>query len=242
MYRRLLIVFVAVVSLTQALIVPQPSSSSSSSTCTREQVLQKTAGAIVLSIPAWIGSPSISSARGRATLKESYDRYVPRIVTGGEFYSKDLKAIIAKNDWEGLKAATAEPPKRTKEDKAKPDGGIAERAAKAGGFSDARVLTACDLFAAGFSDNSISAKTKAMKAEVDVMRNVIEEMNLSARIALGETKPEGGLFGMGGKKPSVQELAQNVRKLYIDGGNAYNKYVYEANEALPVTIDRMPYL
>jgi len=83
MYRRLLIVFVAVVSLTQALIVPQPSSSSSSSTCTREQVLQKTAGAIVLSIPAWIGSPSISSARGRATLKESYDRYVPRIVTGG---------------------------------------------------------------------------------------------------------------------------------------------------------------
>ena len=79
MYRRLLIVFVAVVSVTQALIVPQPSSS----TCTREQVLQRTAGAIVLSIPAWIGSPSISSARGRATLKESYDRYVPRIVTGG---------------------------------------------------------------------------------------------------------------------------------------------------------------
>lgn len=150
----------------------------------------------------------------------------------GEFYSKDLKAIIAKNDWEGLKAATAEPPKRTKADKAKPDGGIAERAAKAGGFSDARVLTACDLFAAGFSDNSISAKTKAMKAEVDVMRNVVEEMNLSARIALGETKPEGGLFGMGGKKPSVQELAQNVRKLYIDGGNGKSTcilflYIYD---------------
>jgi hypothetical protein len=180
-------------------------------------------------------------ARGRATIEYTYDRYVPRILTGGQFYAKDLKTLIGKNDWAGIKAALQEPPKRSSEDKKKADGGIAERAAQAGGFSDSRVLAACDLFAAGFSDNSLSAKTKKMKGEVEVLHAIVEEMGLTARQALGE-ESSGGLFGLGGKKLSKGELEKKMRELYGRGGSTWNKYIFAANEELPLLFKKLPYL
>ena len=172
----------------------------------------------LLAITATV-NPQQVSARGFATLKNSYDRYTPRIITGGEFYKSDLKTIIAKNDWAGLKAATSDPPKKTKEDRAKADGGIAERAALAGGFSDARVLVAADLYAAAFSDNSVSVKTKTMQQKVTALREIVKKMNFLAKEALGEEKESGGLFGMGSKKPTEAEIAKSVRTLYVEGKN-----------------------
>ena len=183
-----------------------------------------------------------SYARGRATLDYAYDRYVPRINEGGNFYKSTLYQAISKGDWKGVKTATAEPPKKSKEDRVLADGGAAKRAALAGGFSDSRVLTAMDLFAATFSDNSISSKTKAMKAEVEKLREVVEGMNTAAKLALGEEKSGGGLFGLGGKTPSQGELAKRVQDLYVQGGNAYNQYVFAANDGLPVQLQKLPYL
>jgi hypothetical protein len=39
-----------------------------------------------------------------------------------------------------------------------------------------------------FSDSSITPKTKAMKAEVETLREVVVGMNKAARIAVGEEK------------------------------------------------------
>ena len=139
-------------------------------------------------------------------------------------------------------AATSEPPKRSKEDKAKVDGGIAERAAQAGGFSNARVITATELWAASFSDNSVSPKTKKMKEQTEILKEVVDGMNSAAKIALGEEKVGGGFFGLGSKAPSQVELSKQVRELYIKGGNAWNQYVFIANDDLPVQFRRLPYL
>jgi len=185
--------------------------------------------------------PSPALARGRATLEQSYDRYTPRIITGGEFYGGEFRKLVEKSDWKGIKAALAEPPKRSKEDKSKVDGGVSERAAQAGGFSDSRVVVACDLFAAAFSDNSVSPKTKKMKAEVEILREVVADMTFVAQQGLGEVS-SGGLFGLGGKKPSPSELAKKMRDLYVKGGNAYNKYIFVANEELPVQLKKLPFL
>jgi hypothetical protein len=184
----------------------------------------------------------VAEARGRATLDQSYERYVPRIISGGEFYKLDLRKMIEKNDWQAIKAATAEPPAKSKADRSKADGGVAERAAQAGKFSDARVLVAADLFAAAFSDNSISAKTQNMKDQVVVLREVVEGINQAAREALGETSGGGGLFGFGSKQRSQAELSKIVRELYVKGGNAYNKYVFAANDELPLSLQKLPYL
>ena len=181
-------------------------------------------------------------ARGRATLEQAYDRYTPRIVDGGQFYKKDLYGAIAKGDWRGIETATAEPPKKSKEDRTLQDGGVAKRAAQAGGFSNARVLTAMDLYAGTFSDSSITQKTKTMKAEVETLREVVEGMNKAAKIALGEESAGGGLFGIGGKKPSASELGKQVQELYMKGGNAYNAYIFAANEGLPVQLNKLPFL
>eukprot|EP00551_Chaetoceros_affinis_P002407 CAMPEP_0203644660 /NCGR_PEP_ID=MMETSP0088-20131115/10045_1 /ASSEMBLY_ACC=CAM_ASM_001087 /TAXON_ID=426623 /ORGANISM="Chaetoceros affinis, Strain CCMP159" /LENGTH=253 /DNA_ID=CAMNT_0050501241 /DNA_START=1 /DNA_END=762 /DNA_ORIENTATION=- len=186
--------------------------------------------------------PQPAQARGRATLEYALDRYYPRIEAGGTFYATDLRTAIEKNDWGAIKAATAEPPPRTKADKAKADGGISERAAQAGGFSNARVISAAELWAASFSDNSISAKTKKMKEQTEVLREVVDGMNAAAKLALGEEKPNGGFFGFGAKAPSQLELAKEVRELYMKGGNAWNQYVFLSNDDLPVQLKRLPYL
>ena len=180
-------------------------------------------------------------ARGRATLEGSYERYVPRILAGAEFYKKDFQAMIARNDWQGIKLALQEPPKKSKEDRAKNDGGVADRAAQAGKFSEARVLVACDLFASAFSDSSISPKTKKMQAEVEKLREVVEAMKKTAGEALGE-ESGGGLFGFGGKKASEDELRKRIRQLYVEGGTAYNRYLFAANEELPVAFAKLPYM
>ncbi len=184
-----------------------------------------------------------ANARGRATLEAAYDRYTPRIIDGGKFFKGQLYGAIGKNDWKSIETATAEPPKKSKEDRALPDGGIAKRAAQAGAFSDSRVLSAMDLFAATFSESSISPKTKAMQAEVAKLRDVVQELNKAARIAQGEGKAGGGFFGVGGKTPSTKtDLATEVKDLYMKGGNAYNQYVYIANDGLPVQLNKLPFL
>lgn len=189
-----------------------------------------------------ITNPKPAIARGRATLEQSYDRYTPRIIEGGAFYKSQLYGLIAKGDWKGLALATAEPPKKTKADRALEDGGAAKRAAQAGGFSDSRVLVAMDLFASTFSESSISAKTKSMKAEVQTLREVVEGMNKAARLATGEEKEGGGLFGSRGKAPSQAELSKEVKNLFMKGGAAYNQYTFLANEGLPVQLEKMPLL
>ena len=99
-----------------------------------------------------------------------------------------------------------------------------------------------DLFASTFSESSISPKTKSMKAEVEKLREVVEALNKAARVATGEEKSSGGLFGMGGKAPSQGELAKEVKDLYLKGGNAYNQYVFIANDGLPVQLAKLPFL
>lgn len=204
--------------------------------------ISRAAAAVAAGSAATVLTPSPSLARGRATLEAAYDRYTPRIVTGGQFYAQDFKKMIEKNDFKAIIAATAEPPKKTKADRAKIDGGVSERAAQAGGFSDARVLTAADLYAGAFSDNSISPKTKAMRKSVEKMREVVTGINAAAREASGEESGGGGLFGLGSKKASPKELAVTIRKLYLEGGQAYNQYIFDANDDLPVQLKKLPYL
>lgn len=185
--------------------------------------------------------PQTAEARGRATLEQTYDRYTPRIIAGGAFFASDLRKLVEKNDWEGLYAATSEPPGKTKADRSKPDGGAADRAAQAGGFSDSRVLVAADLLAAAFSDSSISAKTRTMQGEVAVMREVVQGINAAAREALGKDGSGGGFFGFGAKK-SQAELSKTVRDLYVKGGTSYNQYVFLVNAELPLSLAKLPYL
>ncbi|OEU16830.1 hypothetical protein FRACYDRAFT_269118 [Fragilariopsis cylindrus CCMP1102] len=199
---------------------------------TRADFLKKSSSLVISAATVMLIPTDPANARGRATLEQAYERYSPRILDGGSFYKGKLKTMIAKDDWTGIRDALVEPPKKSKKDRSKIDGGISERAALAGSFSDSRVLVALDLLASQFSDNSISPKTRDMKKEVDQLRAV----------ALGEENAGGGFFGMGAKKPTKSELSKRMKELYIIGGTSWNKYVYLANEGLPVQVLKLPYL
>ena len=209
---------------------------------TRADFLRTSSSLVVSAATVMLIPTDPANARGRATLEQAYERYSPRILDGGSFYKGKLKSMIAKDDWTGIRDALVEPPKKSKKDRSKIDGGISERAALAGSFSDSRVLVALDLLASQFSDNSISPKTRDMKKEVDQLRAVVNEMGSISRQALGEENAGGGFFGMGAKKPTKSELSKRMKELYIIGGTSWNKYAYLANEGLPIQVLKLPYL
>lgn len=213
-------------------------------TTRRAVVTQSTAAAAALLVTGTLAvAPPSAYARGRATLEQSYERYAPRIKAGGAFYGKELRSLVERGDFKGVAAALAEPPKREKSDLLKPDAGVAERARLAGGFSNARVLVAADLFAAAFSESSVSKKTRTMQAAVEKVRGIVAEMESIAKQGTGEESGGGGLFGLGGgKKASPQELQQKLRELYVLGGNGWNEYVFAANENLALQFDKFEYI
>ena len=190
---------------------------------------------------ALFSAPLPAVARGRATLEQQYERYAPRIRAGGTFYATDLKKLVATADFAGVTLALAEPPSRQKADLTQPDAGVAARARQAGQFSNARVLVAADLWAASFSESSISVKTKAMQEAVSKVREVVEEMQKVARLGSGEEKA-GGLFGLGAKKVDKNECAKKLRELYVQGGNAWNEYILASNDNLPLQFDRFEFI
>lgn len=120
----------------------------------RESFLDTLSTCTLATVTANLLSQQPASARGGATLFQSFERYGPRVRAGGAFYGNELRGLVQSNDWEGIKSAVQEPPKRQKSDLQKPDAGVSERAKQAGGFSDARVLVAADLLAAGKPSNS----------------------------------------------------------------------------------------
>jgi hypothetical protein len=183
-----------------------------------------------------------ASARGRATLEKTYERYAPRIRAGTSFYANELRQMVAKDDFASIKLALQEPPSRVAGDLSKPDAGVAARAAAAGGFSDARVLVAADLFGAAFSESSITPKTKKLQKLVAEERDIINEMQSVAKQALGEESTGGGLFGLGAKKPSTPELSKRMKELYVKGGNVWNQYILAANDNLALQFDRFEYV
>lgn len=196
---------------------------------------------ISISTAALVTTPLPAMARGRATLEQQYERYAPRIRAGGTFYATDLKKLVATADFAGVAAALAEPPSRQKADLTQPDAGVAACARQAGQFSNARVLVAADLWAASFSESSISVKTKSMQEAVNKVRDVVEEMQKVARLGSGEEKA-GGLFGLGAKKVDKNECAKKLRELYVQGGNAWNEYILASNDNLPLQFDRFDFI
>lgn len=80
-----------------------------------------------------------------------------------------------------------------------------------------------------------------MKAAVEKTRDIISEMQSVTRQALGEEK-SGGLFGLGAKQPSQDELSKQIRQLYIEGGNSWNEYIFAANENLALQYDKFNFV
>lgn len=209
--------------------------------CNRKDFMSKTLSIIGIATIAVVSETQPASARGRATLEKTYERYSPRIRAGSAFYANELRTMVAKDDFQGILLALQEPPARVEGDLRKPDAGVAARAAAAGGFSDARVLVAADLFGAAFSESSITPKTKKLQKLVAEEREIIQEMQSVAKQALGEGS-SGGLFGIGGKKATPAESSKRMKELYVKGGNVWNQYILAANDNLALQFDRFEYV
>jgi len=104
-------------------------------------------------------------------------------------------------------------------------------------------MTACDLWAASYSDANPSPKTVAMLDDVNKLREFQAEVYSIARRGLGEeVKTTGGLFGVGGKAepaPTPAEAKVELLAAYEKAKVAYNDYCVINNEGRPFEIDEL---
>jgi len=54
--------------------------------------------------------------------------------------------------------------------------------------------------------------------QIEIIRKDINGLNRAALEGLGEAKPEGGVFGIGAKARSKNELLKDCQQFYLEGG------------------------
>lgn len=164
--------------------------------------------------------PGEAQARGRATQIKSWSRYGARVEGMRGWIAGSLKGMIKTADYAGIKEAT------------EPKKGVMNT-----------FLTAMDLWAATYSDASISPKTNAMMADNEALRTVQKDLYALSQKALGEeVKKSGGFLGIGAKekaKPTAAELNAEYVALFEKAKAAYNDYCELNNVGRPFEIDEL---
>jgi hypothetical protein len=167
--------------------------------------------------------PQAAHATGKATQKTNFLRYGPRIQTLGKYFD-ELESAISSADWAAVVAACAADVKKK---------------GKVGPIYAGE--SAMELWASTYSETKKSVKTENMLAEAEIIGKARESLGGVACKGTGEClKPEGGLFGIGGKvppKPSDRDLAVACLGEVKQMRKAFNRYVAANNYGLPLELN-----
>ena len=191
----------------------------------RRGALAQIAGAVAAGAVAAGAAPREALARGRNTQAAMFQRYVKRIDSFADFLSNDIEKSINSADWAAVKSAA-----------------IAETEKKNGEIGPLfRGESALGLWAATFSEQSPSEKTKQMQKRVDVLTATRTELFATASKGDGTgLKNVGGFFGIGGAKeerPSDAVLKKSALASVAKAKAAFNEYVEISNAGRPLEID-----
>lgn len=172
----------------------------------RAQVLGGLAAAAAIPI-----LPAFADA-SPATQREAYQRYVPRIERGRDFWGDRLKGLIDAKKWDIIK--------RELEPLGKKDAG--------GSLS--KFFPPLKLWASSFAGKGISEKTSAMLDAVDELKEAVQSLEVAANGKLEDT----GLFGFitGPKTMDEASRSKLASTAWLKGKSAINKYILIGNDAL----------
>ena len=163
-------------------------------------------------------SPPVAHADIRAQQKRTYFRYIPKLVTGRDFYKNELKTAIDKEDWPVITKMFEEFVARRN-----PDSGSVESMDTYVAEYYYRPMT---VFSGSFAERGSSEKTRQLLAQ----KQAFETAMIALDSAVNDKK--GGFFGGEVKAPTGAERKKLAAQAYADGKTALNEYIRIANEGL----------
>merc|ERR1711908_268366 len=110
--------------------------------------------------------PMVANADFRAAQKRTYFRFIPKLMEGREFYMKDLKTAIEKEDWKVVE-------KYFEEYVTKYNGSVKDEVEATDTFVNSRFLRPMQLFSGTFAERGTSPKQRALAEQLELFKTAM---------------------------------------------------------------------
>lgn len=169
-----------------------------------------------------------ANADVRAQQKRTYFRFVPKLVSGMEFYKTDVKAAIDKEDWGVItKFFEVFVSKYNADDKTQID--------STDTYVNQNIFRPMIVFSGSFAERGSSPKTKALQDQEKAFEAAMGELEGCVKDKKGE-----GFFAADIKMPTGEARKKQALEAYAKGKDALNEYVKIANAGLMLELNKLP--
>lgn len=156
----------------------------------------------------------------RAAMKRTWFRQSPKLVEGGGYVAKELKAAVDKGDWKVVEKFFEEYP-------SKMNGSQKDQVDQYDTFVNDKILRPMLLLSGSFAERGSSDKQRLLMADREAFIVATEMLKGSVM----DTK-ESGFFGKTIKAPTGAAQKQQASAALADATKAYNAYIKDINLGL----------
>lgn len=167
---------------------------------------------------------NVANADIRAQQKKTYFRFVPKLITGLNYYKSDLKAAVDNSDWSTIaKFFEVYVTKYNPSDPKQVDATDT--------YVNSKFFRPMTVFAGSFAEKSSSPKQKAMMEQEQAFESAMKELEKCATVTKGQ-----GFFASDTPASKDKKAA---KKAFEDGKNALNEFIKIANNGLMLELNKI---
>ena len=167
---------------------------------------------------------NVANADVRAQQKKTYFRFVPKFITGLNYYKNDLKSAVDNSDWPTIaKFFEVYVTKYNPNDPKQVD--------STDTYVNSKLFRPMTVFAGSFAEKSSSPKQKAMMEQEQAFESAMQELEKCASVTKGQ-----GFFASDVPASKDKKLA---KKAFDDGKKALNEYIKIANDGLMLELNKI---
>lgn len=167
---------------------------------------------------------NVANADVRAQQKRTYFRFVPKLITGLNFYKNDLKAAVDKEDWATIsKIFEVYVSKYNANDPNQVDATDT--------YVNVQLFRPMTVFAGSFAEKGSSPKQKQLMEQEVLFETAMKKLEGCA-----SKTPGSGFFASDVPASKDKKVA---RQAYEDGKNALNEYIKVVNTGLMLELNKI---
>jgi hypothetical protein len=160
----------------------------------------------------------------RAQMKRTYFRFVPKLITGLNYYKNDLKTAVEKEDWDTIK-------KFFEVYVSKYNANDPKQIDATDTYVNAQLYRPMTVFAGSFAEKGTSPKQKSLMEQEILFETAMSQLEGTASVTKGT-----GFFASDVPASKDKKVA---RKAYEDGKKALNEYVKIVNNGLMLELNKI---
>ena len=194
-----------------------------------KKVISSMMSLLLISSPIVLNPPNtiitnIANADVRAQMKRTYFRFVPKLITGLNYYKNDLKTAVDKEDWAAInKFFEVYVSKYNANDPKQVD--------STDTYVNAQLFRPMTVFAGSFAEKGTSPKQKALMEQEVAFEAAMTQLQGCASVTKGS-----GFFASDIPASKDKKVA---KKAYEDGKKALNEYLTIVNTGLMLELNKI---